>query len=380
MSLRAKPYLLCSFFIVLIIAAVLIFIGFFEITLRENPLAFLNPTRDLVNPFIALQKPKELPLQRYSILNLQKYDYQASEIVLTELVEEHEKFTTHLFSYNTLGKKMTGIINVPHSRLNQKLPAIIMIRGYADPEQYYPGFGTQSAATVFADNGFLTLAIDFLGFAEADPEPEDSWEARFIKPINIIELIQSLQTKTISLQIPDDDNLADKFQPIIINPNKIGIWAHSNGGQIALTVLQIMQDSIPTTLWAPVTAPFPYSILFFTRTDQDEGKETRTWLALLEQDYDVLEFSITQHLDQLTGPIQIHHGGQDQDAPKLWSDYFAELITAENEIRIKENEDTKPQIEFSYFGYPDADHNLQPLTNWQEAIQRDLSFFNSHFN
>ena len=56
---------------------------------------------------------------------------------------------------------------------------------------------------------------------------------------------------------------------------KIGIWGHSNGGQIALTVLEISQKEYPTVLWAPVSKPFPYSILYYTDEAEDRGKALR---------------------------------------------------------------------------------------------------------
>ncbi len=288
--------------------------------------------------------------------------------------------------------------------LQQPLPIIVMVRGYATQEQYYPGFGTQHAAEVFAKNGYVTLAPDFFGFAQADPAPDNSWEARFIKPINIIELMKSVQTKPeleINLAELEETPLSslnqNSTQSIQLNPNQIGLWGHSNGGQIALSVLEIIKPDVPTTVWAPVTAPFPYSILFFTFDNPDEGKEARAWLAQFEQDYDVFDFSISQHLDQLTGPINIHHGSSDQSALITWSDYFVDLIEQENKKRQQlaqeqsektatqsdEIKDEQPQTEpiiFNYYQYPGADHNLQPASNWNLAIQRDLEFFSSHLN
>jgi len=379
--------------------------------------------KELVTPFVASPTPKVLPLEKYTIPNLQDYPYQTSAIFLTKLTAEEKEFNSYLFSYQTMGKTMTGTANVPHvaNQFQENLPVIILVRGYATPEQYYPGFGTRNVASTFARQGYVTLAPDFFNFGESDPEPEDGWEARFIKPINVIELIKTVQKNPkVTFQLADQTE--NNQVPITLNPEKIGMWGHSNGGQISISVLEILSEPVPTTVWAPVTAPFPYSILYFTDTLADEGKEARNWMAIFEKDYDVFEFTITQHLNKLVAPLQIHHGSRDKDALQEWSDAFVSKIKQENERRkkLKTKEATKLSaeleagleetgleeagleetgleetgleldkevvkqqrlanpIECLYFVYPQADHDLQPADNWQNAINRDIEFFKEY--
>jgi len=352
----------------------------------------------LISPFIEYHI-QELPLQKYSIPNLKNYPYQASEITILEqqtTQTEATEFSSYTFSYQTFNQKMTGLLNLPKKVEDTTdsnaaaLPVIILIRGWVPAESYYPGMGTSHAGQTFAKHGYATLAIDFFGYGGSDPEPEDSWKARFIKPINIIELILSLQQQP-QLTLPDG-------QTLTLNSDQLGIWAHSNGGQIALTTLEITSQPIPTTLWAPVTAPFPYSILFFSDENEDEGKEMRAWLAIFEKKYDVFDFSLTQHLDLLTGPFQIHHGLADEAALPAWSIEFLQKIDQENEQRREKlGEETTPEptategstaeqyfinietptepIQYEFFQYPGADHNLQPIESWNQAIARDLEFF-----
>ena len=65
----------------------------------------------------------------------------------------------------------------------------------------------------------------------------------------------------------------------------IFFWGHSNGGQVALTILEITGKDYPTTLWAPVTKPFPYSILYYTDESEDKGKYIRRELSRFENLY-----------------------------------------------------------------------------------------------
>lgn len=334
------------------------------------------------------------PLQKFSIPELNSYTFKTSQITIGEQLWQDEKLVAHLFTFQTMGKTMSGQLIVGkewlqanNSQLDnlstQDIPTIILVRGYVPLEIYQPGVGTQNAAKVFASNGYLTLAPDFFGYGQSDPEPIDTWEARFIKPVNLYELILSVQNEPI------------KLTNTTLQPNKVGIWAHSNGGQIALTMLAGTGSKYPTTLWAPVTAPFPYSVLFFTNESEDEGKALRKSLAKLEAEYDVFDFTISKHIDKIMAPLQLHQGTADIAVPSSWSDAFAQLISAQNKVRQLQLEDeraslssastttnsvspTTSPIPFTYFNYVGADHNLQPNDNWSNAISRDIDFMNSY--
>lgn len=343
----------------------------------------LSDQNNFFSPLI-IEKKKDLPLLQYTIPNLTKRQYQASEIKLEKVLSQQPEFTTYFFSYTTLGKKMTGAINIPKTLVDKVTtvknpPIIIMLRGYVPLENFESGVGTKNAAAVLAKNGYITLAPDFFGYGESDPEPTDTWEARFIKPINVVDLIKSVEEKGAPLSLSATNQ--------IVVSNNLGIWAHSNGGQIALAALEILSQPIPATLWTPVTAPFPYSVMFFSDEVTDEGKEMRKYVSLFEQDYNSFEFSLTKHLDLLTGPIQLQQGLADDAIPPVWSNEFVDKIKAENKLRQKALTTTDAAtpaavlkklqpIMINYFSYPGADHNMK--SGWDNAIQKDLEFFKKH--
>jgi hypothetical protein len=299
-------------------------IWWFSTDKAQNPTRKLSITREELTP-----TPTPLPLLKYAIpqlKTLQSQPQQALQVkkIITQDLESN--LYTFPISYQSQGKTISGALTlklesanpvtsnpIPESTLPTPtaLPIIVMLRGYVPLEIYSPGVGTKNAATAFANQGYLTIAPDFLGFGESDKEPIDTWEARFLKPLNIMDLLATLQ------KFPTIDLSAFPELPvttITLDPQKIGIWAHSNGGQIAITTLEALAEPIPTTLWAPVLAPFPYSILYFSDEYEDEGKETRKYLSQFEENYDVFDFSLTQHLDRLQGPLQNHHGGRDESA------------------------------------------------------------------
>lgn len=322
-------------------------------------------TRPLLSP-LGNNTENERPLDRYAFEVLREKHFVPKPIRLVDPIATESAFTSWLFEFETEEGRVSGQMNVPKSDKRQAtgdrqdieritnndsrittFPVIVMLRGYVDKEIYETGVGTKNAAAVFARSGFLTLAPDFLGYGSSDPESIDEMEARLVRPATVLQLLSSLAS------FPYAD------------PSKVFIWAHSNGGQIALSVLEITGRAIPTTLWAPVTRPFPYSILYYTDELDDHGKYLRRKIAEFEKIYDAEKFSITNYFDWIQAPIQIHQGTADDAVPKEWSDEF-----------VKSMKDLDKNVDYSV--YPGADHNMKP--SWNTIIARDLEFFRKHLN
>lgn len=315
-----------------------------------STIAFLDHMwRDNSGVLSVESTPVPTPLAKYNLRSLEDANFPSEPIEITEVADERDESTTYIFkhSFDPTGqnnsnnnKTVTGTINIPND--NQKYPVVVLIRGYVDKEIYSPGLGTKNVGIFMSENGFLTIAPDFLGYGGSDTESFDIFEARFQTYTTTLSVLNSLDR----LENWDGEN--------------IFIWAHSNGGQIALTTLAITGDKIPTSLWAPVSKSFPYSILYFSDELIDKGKYIRRELAGFEELYDIDEFTFTNYLDQINAPIQIHQGRLDDAVPYEWSVEFSNLLEEQD-------------IENSLFIYSTADHNMRP--NWDLAVERDLEFF-----
>lgn len=298
---------------------------------------------------LPIQKIKPKPLEKYTIENLSKEKVKPGKFVIEEEISQNDKFSSYLFSFSFSPdlsgreKKVSGMIDVPFGK--GPFPIIIMLRGYVDKEIYKTGVGTRKAAAVFAKKSFITIAPDFLGYGKSDPEANNIFEARFQTYTTVLSLIESLY----QIEGWDKKNLF--------------FWAHSNGGQIALSVLEITSRNYPTTLWAPVSKSFPYSILYYTEELEDRGKYLRRELARFEELYDVERFSIDNYFDRINTDLQIHQGTADKSVPATWSE---ELVSKLRNLNLK----------VDYFEYPGADHNLVP--HWGKVVNQDLLFFQKH--
>jgi dipeptidyl aminopeptidase/acylaminoacyl peptidase len=337
-----KNKLILLFLIFLIIAAFFIY----------NYLS-LNVQKSSILPII----PK--PLDKYTIENLANTNVQTGNLIIKDITSDKDDYSSYSFEFtfnpNLDGKtlkKTTGVITLPNlenSDLSKKYPIILMIRGYIDQKLYKSGDGTKNAANEFAKNGYITIAPDFLGYAGSDKEADNVFEARFQTYITILSLIKTIEnTTTLELEIGN------------LNIGNLFIWAHSNGGQIALTVLEITGKTYPTVLWAPVSKPFPYSILYYTDEADDHGKMIRKRLAEFENDYDVEKYSLTNYLDRIKAPIQLNQGSNDESVPKVWSDNLSKSLK-------------DLDVSLDYIVYPGSDHNMRP--SWNNVIENNLKFF-----
>lgn len=292
------------------------------------------------------------PLLKYTIENLKKTVFEPEKIEMGEQIEETDTHMTYKYfmefapDLGNTRKKVSGIINIPkkdHSgNVAEKFPIVVMFRGYVDPTKYFTGNGTQHAGEYFAANGFITIAPDFLGYGESSKEAENVFESRFQTYVTAITTLKSVSS-------------INKF-----DGKNIFIWGHSNGGQISLTTLEATGYSYPTVLWAPVSKPFPYSILYYTDDASDSGKFLRGRLSEFENDYDTDLYSLTNYLDRINAPIQLNQGTNDSAVPYTWSDKLAKDLT-----NLKKD--------ITYIKYKGADHNMRP--KWNEVVENNLIFF-----
>lgn len=113
-----------------------------------------------------LQQIIEKPFDKYTYDSLIKTDFPASEITIGKVISDNPAFVSRMFYFNVGGKRVSGLLNIPKKEGN--LPALVLLRGFVEPTQYTTGVGTQHDGEVFAKNGYITLAPDFLGYGESD--------------------------------------------------------------------------------------------------------------------------------------------------------------------------------------------------------------------
>jgi len=298
------------------------------------------------------------PLKKYQIENLQNFDFVPGELTIENSNLNFSKdIESYLFYFKfdsdldkKLDKQTSGLINLP--KKDGKYPIILMNRGYVDQKIYTTGMGTKNSSIYFSENGFMTIAPDFLGYANSDSEAGNIFESRFQTYVTSVTLLKNIE----------EGKLPDKLINLWDGKN-IFIWGHSNGGQISITLAEITKTKRPIVLWAPVTKNFPYSILYYTDESEDRGKLIRKELSKFEEVYDTDKFSLSQYLDSIKAKILLFQGGNDDSVPEEWSrEFVTQMKNIDKDIILKY--------------YPSSDHNL--ATNWNDAVKSTIDFFNEN--
>ena len=312
-------------------------------------MCFNSSKKSFMSP-IGSPTPTEKPLLKYTFENLKKTTFTKNNITLGKPYSETANSTSQIFYFKTpkipgeaAMDSVSGLMNLPIKP--GKYPVIVMFRGFVPDDMYEPGVGTQHVAETLAANGYITLAPDFLGFGESSSPSNDSFEARFQTYTTVLTLLSSLSNLNEGLQ-------ASYSGSITADLAKVGIWGHSNGGHIALSILAISGKQYPTVLWAPVSKSFPYSILYYSDDADDHGKALRAVLANFERDYNADLFSPLHYYKWIKAPISIYQGTSDDAVPFQWSENLYSLLKEEG-------------IDVSYHSYQ-GDHNMVP--SWNDVV------------
>lgn len=333
----------------------------FIIALAESLFIFRNQwfTKNIIEEI-----PIPRPLLAYTFENLKKTNFPKSQITFGPVISENTDYFSQMFYFSTpktprskIMEKVSGLANIP--KKEGKYPVIVMFRGFVPDDIYKPGVGTQPSAKELAKKGFITLAPDFLGFGQSASPSANPFESRFQTYTTALTLLSSLPTLNNGL----DSNYVGTISADLEN---VGIWGHSNGGHIALSILAISGVDYPTVLWAPVSTSFPYSILYYTDEYDDQGKTLRKNLAGFENIYNTDLFSPANYYNWIKAPIEINQGTGDREVLYWWSD---ELVT-----KLE-----KANISVTYFTYPGADHNLLP-SGWSDAVLNTVDFYKKEFS
>lgn len=337
-----KNKFIIKYLVTSILVTVFFLAGYF-LSLKINTVSIED-----VNVF----KKRSRSLDRYSIENLGSADFKTGTIEIGQNIDENNSYESKKFVFHFIPeitgnsyKKTSGIINIPKSDESKKWPLVVLIRGYVDQKSYTSGDGSRNIGIYLANRGFLTISPDFLGYGDSDGESGNIFETRFQTYTTTISLIRSIE-----------NGILNKYW----DGKNIFIWGHSNGGQITLITLEAIQKNYPAVLWAPVTKPFPYSILYYTDESQDKGKLIRTELSKFEKTYDVEKYSLTNYIDRIKSPIQLHQGTADDAVPVSWSDTIVAKMKSVN-------------IDVEYIKHIGADHNIQP--DWENAAKQSIDFY-----
>ncbi len=288
---------------------------------------------------------------------LREQTYPDQQLVIEQELASGANYDRYIASYLSEGLRIDGLLTVPQGTPPATgWPVIIFNHGYIPPDVYRTTERYVAYVDGFARNGYIVYRPDYRGHAFSDGEARGAYGY----PDYTIDVLNA----TAALKnYPDAD------------PSRIGMWGHSMGGYITLRSMVVDPDIKAGVIWAGVVANYPDLLTRWRRPNNNQPPPSlstaRRWRTQLQEQYGTPEenpafyasISANSFLDDLSGPIQLHHGTADTSVPYEFSTTLADQLEVAGQ----------PAELFTYTG---DDHNL--AQGFSEAMARSVAFFDEH--
>jgi uncharacterized protein len=344
-----KKIIISVSILVLIIAAILFFVS-------KPPVANLskNTTEKISSP-PSVNDPLAIEVMR-------KKDYPGSEIAIEETLPDGLNYHQYLTSYKSDGLKIYALLTVPFGEKPiSGWPVILFNHGYIAPDQYqtFPSIGQYASYyPYFSRNGYLVFKPDYRGNGQSQGNPEGA----YYSPAYTTDDLNALSS-------------IKKYQDA--DPNRVGIWGHSMGGNITLRDLVVRpQDVQVAVIWGGVVGS--YEDLMFNWQRKVPFQPSQRELALrnnrrsdlVKQYGDARQnpafwnaLDPTNFISDIIAPVQIDVGGSDEEVPVSFSQSLRDKLLKAGKI-------------VEYFEYVGDNHNISQSFN--EAMRNSLNFFDKY--
>jgi dipeptidyl aminopeptidase/acylaminoacyl peptidase len=294
-----------------------------------------------------------------NILAARQTAYPGSAITIEETLEAGANYSRYIAWYESQGLRIYGLLTIPVGEMPATgWPAIVFNHGYIPPQEYRSTERYIAYVDNLARNGYIVYRIDYRGHDRSDGQASGAYgdPGYTVDALNAVAALQNY---------PQADSL------------RIGMWGHSMGGFLTLRAMVISPAIRAGVIWAGVVGSYPDLICCWRRTAPGLPTPTpnanfrsgwRTnWQDLYGTPEENPEFwlgiSANHFLDDLSGPVQLHHGTADTSVPLEFSqDLYEQILQSGSPVE--------------YYKYPDDDHNLSG--NFTTAMMRTISFFDRY--
>ncbi len=285
------------------------------------------------------------------------------EITLEEKLADGPNYQRYIASYISEGNTLYGLLTIPFGEPpDSGFPAIVFNHGYIPPASYRTAERYVAYVDTLARSGFVVFKIDYRGHGNSEGEPSGS----YFSPGYTLDSISALK----SLQQMD-----------LIDPQAIGMWGHSMAGNLVLRAMLIEPDIKAGVIWAG--AVYSYDDLAAygiqdntyrppaTPTDQstpDPRSRSRLIFDTYGRPDTQVAFwkavSLTENIEFLNRPIQLHHAEDDAVVDIGYSSDLAAVLLAKGK-------------QYEFYIYEGGGHNLiSPY--FDQAMLRTVAFFREH--
>lgn len=282
-----------------------------------------------------------------------------SQITFEEKLIDGNGYSRHIVSYLSEGLRVYGLLTVPFGAVpGGGFKAVVFNHGFIPPQLYQTTERYVAYVNALATSGFVVFKIDLRGHGNSEGEPSGT----YFSPDYTIDAIAALK----SLQTLE-----------LVDPQGIGMWGHSMAGNLVLRAMLVEPDVKAGVIWAGAVYSYDdfarYAIAdpSFDRSAFAESPSFRRSREIREA-YGTPDtshpywraVSLTQNLETLEAPIQLHHALNDDVVDVGYSIDLAEILTTE----------AKPH---EFYQYEGGGHNINS-PYFERAMERTITFYRTH--
>jgi dipeptidyl aminopeptidase/acylaminoacyl peptidase len=202
--------------------------------------------------------------------------------------------------------RISGVLNVPTG--NGPFPAVVLAHGYIDPAIYKRGQGMTRERGYLASRGYVALHVDYRNHAESGNDPYFQRRMRLGYSADVITAVKALQA---SSDVPVDDD-------------RVFLFGRSMGGGVSLKALVAEPGLVRgAALWASVSSLESENHRRFIQpdpADDDLRSALVRWHGTPEQNPEHWRLNSSRpYFDQITEPVLLVHGRNDDTCPPRWA-------------------------------------------------------------
>jgi uncharacterized protein len=313
---------------------------------------------------ISLPKPSSASINTnpLSIDYMRQQAYPGSQIKIEKTLPDGSNYHQYLTSYQSQDLKIYALLTVPMGdKPANGWPVILFNHGYIAPKTYqtFPSSGQYATYyPIFSKSGYIVFKPDYRANGQSEGQPEGAYysPAYAVDDLNALSSIKNY---------PDS------------NPNKIGIWGHSMGGNITLRDLVVNTKDIKVAvIWGGVVGsyddlmnnwqrkvPFRPSPSELALRNRSRSNLTNQYGTPTSNPTFWNSIDPTKFIQDIKVPIQLDAGGSDEEVPVAFSETLYNNLKAQGKT-----------VEF--YSYPGDNHNIS--NHFNEAMQNSLTFFNKY--
>lgn len=338
--------------LLIILIALAIFLAFFVFRYLNTP--------NVTKTFSVISNITPTPSFPLNIQAMRARSYPGSELVIEQVLDPGSNYTRAIASYQSDGLKIYTLLTIPTgTRPVDGWPVIVFNHGYIPPEQYRTTERYIAYVDSFARSGYIVLRPDYRGHGESEGIPEGA----YYSPAYTVDVLNAVSSV--------------KKHPEA-NPERVGMWGHSLGGNIALrSIVTKIGEIKAAVIWGGVVGSYDdlvnrwHRAVPYRPSPRELALRNSSRQKIIEKYGSPsanLEFwnSIdpTAHVADIMTPVQIHHGTADEEVPVAFAQSLNDKLKNANKV-------------VELYTYEGGDHNISDPF-FTIAMDRSIEFFDKY--